>query len=149
MNARKKILVIDDERSAIIYMSALLEDQGYDAFSATDPAEGLALALTRKPDLICLDIMMPKKSGVGLYRDIRRRPVLKDVPVLFVSAYTQVHNTLTPQDPEFFRVLVMDEDIPEPNGYIEKPIVVTEFIGAIASLIGPGAPDLIANANEE
>ena len=149
MNARKKILVIDDEPSIVIYLTTLLSDEGYDCCSATDAVEGLALARSEAPDLICIDIMMPKRSGVALYRDIWHHPELRDIPILFVSAYTQVHNTLTPQDPEFFRMLISDEDIPEPKGFIEKPIKVAEFIQTVTSLIGPGVQPSIANTHKE
>ena len=145
MTSRKKVLIIDDEPAAVAYLTALLEDEGYATCSATEAAEGLALARTVNPDLICVDIMMPKRSGVALYRDIRHSADLRDVPVLFVSGYTQVHTTLTPQDPAFFKMLVPDDDIPEPNGFIEKPIVVEKFVRAIVSLIGPGAPWPSAN----
>lgn len=127
----KRILVIDDEPSITIYLCAVLEDHGYRVESATDGAEGLALAREAPPDLICLDIMMPKRSGVALYRDVRADERLRGVPVVFVSAYTQAHNTLSPDHPRFFQELIGDDDTPPPQAFVEKPIEVESFVRTI------------------
>lgn len=134
-----KILVIDDEPAIVTYLTTLLEDHGYETCFASDAAGGIAIARREAPDLICMDIMMPKRSGVALYRDIRAGRKTKDIPVVFVSAYTQVHNTLKPGAPGFFRQLIPGGKTPEPQAFIEKPIKPSDFIAAIATLIGPAA----------
>ena len=96
MGGRARILVIDDEPSIVAYLTTLLEDEGYETRSASDAESGMALARECEPDLICLDIMMPKRTGIALYRMMRRDPDLEQVPVLFVSGYTQAHDTLRP-----------------------------------------------------
>ena len=61
--SRKKVLVIDDEPNVVTYIETLLQDNGYDTVSAPDGEVGLEMAKKERPDLITLDITMPKKSG--------------------------------------------------------------------------------------
>ena len=90
------------------------------------------MARKQAPDLICLDIMMPKQSGITLYKDLKSDPELKSIPVVFVSAFNQVHDLNLP---EYFRKMVA-ENIPEPKAYIEKPIKAGEFVETVISIIG-------------
>ena len=135
MGGRARILVIDDEPSIVAYLTTLLEDEGYETRSASDAERGMALAHECGPDLICLDIMMPKWTGIALYRQMRRDPALERVPVLFVSGYTQAHNTLRPGTLGFFESLIPDPDVPPPQGFIEKPIDVAEFVRTVSTII--------------
>lgn len=129
----KKVLVVDDEQSILIYLTTVLEDTGYATCSASDGQEGLQVAREERPDLVCLDVMMPKRSGVSLYEQIKRDPDLRPVPVMFISAYNQVRDL---RDPVAFRKMVPDEEIPHPDLCIEKPIKVPEFLAAVAKLTG-------------
>ena len=67
----KKILIIDDEKDMRVYLEAIFRKAGYDAETAANGDEGLWLAEANRPDLITLDILMPKKSGVKAYRGLR------------------------------------------------------------------------------
>jgi len=67
----KRILVVDDELDMRIYVSTLLETNGYKPLTAVDGKEGLEVARKNRPSLIILDVMMPKESGIGLYRDLK------------------------------------------------------------------------------
>ena len=67
----KKVLVIDDEQSIIIYLSTLLEDNGYLPLTAMDAEEGAQVAHAEHPDLICMDIMMPNLNGQEALKKIR------------------------------------------------------------------------------
>ena len=135
MGGRGRILVIDDEPDIVTYLTTLLEDEGYETCSASDGERGIALARECRPDLICLDIMMPKRTGIAVYHKMRSDPDLDGVPVLFVSGYTQVHNTLRPGTPGFFESLIPDPDVPPPQGFIEKPIDVAEFVRTVSTII--------------
>jgi CheY-like chemotaxis protein len=128
---RKKILVIDDESSIITYLTTVLEDSGYETCSAADAEAGLSLARQERPDLITLDIMMPRRSGVALYQQLKIDPELRDIPVVFVSAFSRSSGF----GPASFREMVPDQKIPIPEIYLEKPVAVPEFLRAVASLI--------------
>jgi CheY-like chemotaxis protein len=128
----KKILVVDDERSIVAYLTAVLDDAGYDICSAMDGVAGLQVARKERPDLICLDIMMPKRGGISLYTEIRRDEELQHLPVVFISAYSQVRDL---RDPVAFRKMIPDGAIPHPNLCLEKPIKVPVFLEEVARLI--------------
>lgn len=129
-----KILVIDDEPSIVAYLMAVLEDEGYETCSATDAEQGLALARREAPDLITLDIMMPRRSGIALYQDLKLDSVLQYIPVIFVSAFSRTNDFR----PASFRKMVPDERVPVPEAYVEKPIKVSEFLEVVADLIRAG-----------
>ena len=133
----KKVLIVDDEQSILIYLTTVLEDTGYATCSALDGEEGLNVARRERPDLVCLDVMMPKRSGVSLYEQIKRDPDLQLVPVMFISAYNRIRDL---RDPVAFRKMVPDTLIPQPELCMEKPIKVPEFLAAVAQLTGEGPP---------
>ena len=133
----KKVLIVDDEQSIVIYLTTVLEDGGYATCSAMDGQEGLGMARREKPDLICLDVMMPKRSGVSLYQEIRRDAALRSIPVMFISAYNRIRDL---RNPEAFRKMIPDPAIPQPELCMEKPIKVPEFLAAVAELTGQDSP---------
>ncbi len=133
----KKVLIVDDEQSIVIYLTTVLEDSGYATCSALDGEEGLGVARRERPDLVCLDVMMPKRSGVSLYEQIKRDPDLGPVPVMFISAYNQIRDL---RNPVAFRKMIPDTAIPQPELCMEKPIKVPEFLAAVSKLTGGGPP---------
>ncbi|MCX7014628.1 MAG: response regulator [Candidatus Sumerlaeota bacterium] len=126
----KKILVIDDEPAIAAYLCALLEDHGYSTRQAADAHAGAAAIRSERPDLVCMDIMMPGRSGVALYLDLKRDPRTAAIPVVFVSAFSRAHDFHAQR----FRQLLPDERIPEPEGYLEKPIRPSAFLKAVEEL---------------
>ena len=133
----KKVLIIDDEQSIVIYLTTVLEDGGYATCSAMDGQEGLIAARRERPDLVCMDIMMPKRSGVSLYQEIKRDPELRSIPVIFISAYNRIRDL---RNPVTFRKMIPDTGIPQPELCMEKPIDVTEFLEAISRLTSDATP---------
>ena len=67
----KQVLVIDDDHNAVKYVSAVLNEHGYDPVPAYDGSEGLQQIKRAIPDLIVLDVMMPKKSGLVLLKQLK------------------------------------------------------------------------------
>jgi len=120
----KKILIIDDEPNIVFYLKTLLEDHRYSPLIALEAEAGLKIAYEESPDLICLDIMMPKKSGITLYKELKKDKRLKHIPVIIISG---VENAYSFKEPKFRR-LVPDRKIPEPLAFFEKPINVTSFL---------------------
>ena len=127
-NEKRKVLVIDDESTIIVYLVTVLEDHGFATCSAADAETGILNAKKERPDLICLDIMMPKRSGISLYQELKQDPATSDIPVIFISAFNQVRDL---REPTVFRKMIPDQTIPMPEDCIEKPIVVDDFIQSI------------------
>jgi len=85
----KKILVVDDEVDVTELLSYNLKQLGFVSQSVNDPKRALEVAMTFKPDLIVLDIMMPELSGLQVCRMIRQESMLKGIPIIFLSAKTE------------------------------------------------------------
>jgi DNA-binding response OmpR family regulator len=80
------ILVIDDDANTRVLIRLLLEQHGYCVSLAPDGEVGLALAATQQPDLILLDVAMPRRDGMDVYLDLRNDPRIANIPVLILSA---------------------------------------------------------------
>ena len=123
----KKVLVVDDELDMRTYISTLLETSGFKPLLAENGIQGLDMARQDKPKLIILDVMMPKESGINMYRELRKDPDLKGIPVIMLSALSR--KTF------FHSQKLLDEydgeKIPEPEAYIEKPPEPEELLEAI------------------
>ena len=108
--AKKKILVLDDEKHIVTYLKTLLRQKGYETISALNVEDALEAAHREKPDLVILDLMMPKQTGTDFARKIARDKDLKHMPIIVVSALAArnlaVHKPVAvfdkPIDPEKF-----------------------------------------------
>lgn len=83
---KKKILIADDEQDILEIISYNLIKEGYDIYTAKDGDEALAKARQVKPDLIILDVMMPKKTGVAVCEILRSQPSFNDTLIIFLTA---------------------------------------------------------------
>lgn len=81
----KKILIIEDEEILLDLLKDKLEDFGYEIYSAKDGEEGLKAIRDIVPDLILLDIIMPKMSGFEVMEAMQKDPSIKDIPVIIIS----------------------------------------------------------------
>jgi CheY-like chemotaxis protein len=126
-----RVLIVDDEEDVRTYVSLVLAQNGFEVECAGSVKAALDTMREHHPALACIDIMMPKESGISLYKQMRLSPDLCHIPVLFVSGAVQAG--------EFdFRELVPDTKVPPPDGYIEKPIIIDQFVATVARLTGDG-----------
>ncbi|NVL91983.1 MAG: response regulator [Desulfobacterales bacterium] len=128
----KKVLIVDDDVDVTTLVSKLVERSGYKAMVAKNGVEGMDKVREDKPDLIILDILMPKESGIRMYRELKTDDPLKDIPVIILSAIAKR---------SFFRSQkVLDEfagqSVPEPEAYIEKPEEPEELIELMKKILG-------------
>ncbi len=138
----KKILIVDDEPDIIAFLSALLDENGYISVSAKDGTEGLELLRNEKPDLVLLDLMMPKKSGITMFQELRKDPDLSSVPVVVVTGVSEVtgvdfRNFMFKQPMRDEKKFVETTGLTKytvPDGYIEKPIDPDELIRTIKEI---------------
>ncbi len=121
----KKILIIDDEKDMRVYLEAVFRKAGYDAEVATNGDEGLWMAEAGQPDLITLDVLMPKKSGVKAYRGLRTSPKTRQIPIVVLTGLTRLD--------DFFGDL---GDLPRPDALVEKPIDRDQFLATVAGVLG-------------
>jgi DNA-binding response OmpR family regulator len=84
-NNKKCVLIIEDDKN-IAQLEGIVLNQDYEVYFAKDGEEGLKLANEFKPDLIVLDIMMPKMDGYEVCRQVRENPELKNTKIVMVSA---------------------------------------------------------------
>ena len=81
----KKIMIVDDDPIVVKYLKALFDDNGYETRVAYDGTEAEDIIQQTKPDLITLDLEMPKEWGPRFYRKIRKNKDFKDIPVIVIS----------------------------------------------------------------
>ena len=124
-DAQKKILVVDDEPDVRTFFTTLLEDNGYDVITANDGEEGFEKAKKDKPDLITLDISMPKESGIRMYRDLVDDAETVDIPVVIVTGVSK--------DMKGF--IYGRKKLKPPASYFEKPIEEKKFLETIKGLL--------------
>jgi len=118
---QKKVLIVDDEAYVRLLIEQTLEDledQGVRIFQATDGEDALRLVRQEKPDLVCLDVMIPKLNGFEVCRTIKRELKMEDVYVVILTAKGQEYDWLAgkeagadlymtkPFDPDELLVLV-------------------------------------------
>jgi len=125
-SARKfLILVVDDSADNVAMLSLDLQQQGYRVVTATNGEEAISVASYTQPDLILMDISMPRLDGLGATRKIREKDTLRDVPVIAVTAFGT----------EGFQRAAYDVGV---SGYLTKPIDFTRMHQLVARLLSPG-----------
>ncbi|MEN8149932.1 MAG: response regulator [Planctomycetota bacterium] len=123
------IVVVDDEADVSRYLAAALEDEGYTVRVASNAEDGLALIREVGPALVCLDLVMPGRTGMSLYRELKEIPELADLPAIVVTGVTRA-------DAE--SRLGLGRDVRAPDGYIEKPVDIPQFLETVGRLAAPG-----------
>ena len=84
--AKKQILVVDDEKDIVEFLTQLLEDNGYEVASAYDGVQGMEMVLESRPDLILLDLMMPVMDGFEFLDRLRGNERWRHLPVVVLTA---------------------------------------------------------------
>ncbi len=124
---KKRILIVDDEPEQLDFASTVLEED-YIPLTAKDGNEGLRRAREDNPDLILLDIMMPEKGGIGMYRDLKHHEGTRNIPVIVVTGVTRGGGFDE-------HMLTQEGNLPAPDGYVEKPMNPDELCKVIENLL--------------
>ncbi len=85
MTDRKKILLVDDSSTVLLFEKMVLSKEPYDVLVANDGVEGLEKALSDRPDLILMDVVMPRMDGLEACRRIRARGEIARIPIILVT----------------------------------------------------------------
>ena len=120
----KKILIIDDEEDMRIFLETLFRKGNFEVSAATNGEEALRQLENFSPDLITLDILMPKKSGLSFFDVIKKDKRLKSIPIIVLSGVTR-HN-------EFFN----QSEFEGPVEFIEKPVEPDALLDMARRLLG-------------
>ena len=81
----QKVLIVDDEQDCITFLKAILEEEDLEIMEAHDGSEGLEAAKQQKPDLMILDVQMPKMNGFEVFEQLRKDPDTQDIPVIMLT----------------------------------------------------------------
>lgn len=120
---KKRILVVDDEPELVKAMQIRLEQENYEVLVAYDGEEGLQKAQEYKPDLIILDILMPKMGGDVAGALLKKNKETSDIPILFLTALAE---GLTEKSEDRFR---------GGNFFLGKPFDTNELMSMVKSLL--------------
>lgn len=128
----KKVLIVDDDPDVRLFNATVVEESGYTPVEAANGEEGLRIVKNDPPDLVLLDVLMPKQSGIRLYRELKTDKSLVGIPVVILSGvakrtFLRSQKALT----EFG-----DKPVPEPENYLEKPVEPDELAQEIKRLLG-------------
>ncbi len=123
----KTILVVDDDPDVRSFVVTVLEENQYTPLVACDGVEGLEMILKHQPDLVILDVLMPRGSGIRLYRQLKTDDALKTVPVIMFTGIALRSFLKSQKALEEFK----GEKVPEPDIYLEKPVEPQELVDAI------------------
>ena len=127
----KKVLVVDDDPDVRLFSVTVLEENGYTPLEAANGEEGLKMIKQEKPELILLDVLMPRQSGIRLYRELKTDRSFKDIPIIILSGiakktFLRSQKALT----EFG-----GKEVPEPKIYLEKPVEPEILAGEINKIL--------------
>ena len=125
------ILVVDDEPDVREFIGACLEDAGFKVRSAVDGVDALQKIEEEVPDLMTLDMVMPRKSGLSLIRKLRKNETWKQIPVIIVTAHAK--DELAKEDVK--EILVNAETRQENRHLLEKPIVPSVLIKLVSDIL--------------
>ena len=121
----KKVLIVDDEPNIAISIDFLMRREGFEVLVAHDGEEGLALIRADRPDLVILDVMMPKLDGFEVCKAVRADPTLSGVRILMLTAKGRAA--------EITKGLSLGAD-----AYIPKPFSTRELVAKVKELLGTG-----------
>ncbi len=123
----KTILVVDDEADVRRFLSLALEDAGFKVITASDGFEALDRLQETKPDLISLDLVMPKRSGAKFYRDLQQNKAWSKIPILIVTGHAR---------DELGKTDMEELTMSGPGIYLEKPVRPDNYVAAVKKMLG-------------
>jgi two-component system, cell cycle response regulator DivK len=146
----KRVVVIDDDVNTVKFLTAALVENGYEVDSAYNGKDGFDRIEAVNPDLILLDVMMPKRTGFVLFKQLRRDERFKTLPVIMLTGVAEVLEDLDSDSEDTLErpydqlrekmrkaIQEMKEDgIVKPDVFIDKPIDPELVIAKVKELIG-------------
>lgn len=130
----RSILVVDDEPSIVTLLKFNLEQSGYNVVTAEDGRQGLDLAISEKPDLIVLDLMLPGMDGMDLCKTLRQEKM--STPILMLTA----------KDEEFDKILGLELGA---DDYMTKPFSPREVVARVKAILRRSQDDVPVETDQD
>jgi len=130
-SSEKKILVVDDEPDVRNFLTACIQDAGFIVDSAVDGQDALEKIEKEIPDLMTLDMVMPRKSGIELIRTLRKNDKWSKLPVIVITAHAR--NEFASEDIKGFNAFTSGL---KPRRTIEKPVTPEVLVNTICEILG-------------
>ena len=115
---KKKILVVDDSKTALFMVTTILKREPYDLVTAHDGQQAVETAVAERPDLILMDVVMPRKTGFEACRELKQREDTKSIPVILVTTRGEGENVETGFECGC-------------NDYVTKPVNAQELLAKV------------------
>lgn len=126
---QRTILVVEDDPDSRDFVATVLEDHGYAVVLAADGNEAVARLEEKAPDLVTLDITMPQKSGVSVYRTLKEDDRFRHIPVIMVTGISD----------DFKQFVSSRRHVPPPEGYLSKPVEPSQLAELVGELLAASA----------
>jgi DNA-binding response OmpR family regulator len=127
---KPRILVVDDEMDIVDLLAFNFKNEGWEVMTAFDGEEAIRMAVTTEPDLILLDLMMPKLDGMAVCEILRKNPHTARIPIIILSAWSS----------EDARVLGLETGA---NDYVNKPFSPREVVVRARNLVDDNLPNVL------
>ncbi|MCG6909362.1 MAG: response regulator [Deltaproteobacteria bacterium] len=129
--SQKKVLVVDDDPDVRLFNTTVVEENGFIPIEAANGEEGLKRLKEEKPDLVILDVLMPRQSGIRFYRELKTDAAFKDINVIILSGIAQKTFLRSQKALTEFG----GDVVPEPEVYLEKPVEPEVLTAAIKKFL--------------
>jgi len=126
--SKKYVLIVDDDPDLVETVCMMLEDKGYEVGRAYDGVEGEEAIKDRRPDLLVLDVMMPRKDGYKLCAELKADKATRDIPIILLTAVGEAVPTTS-----YTHAQGMSTEAEE---YIPKPVDSKALVEAVDSFFG-------------
>ena len=138
-------LVVDDEPDFAALIADVLEEDGFSVTAASDGVEAFEKVRSQKPDVITLDIQMPRKGGVAFYRELKSNHEFAEIPVVVVTGITKDDKDME----NFVRAFLEVEHLPMPDAYVEKPIDNDKFVQIVNDALRTDSGEPVSGGIED
>jgi len=148
MSDGKEVLIVDDSEENVAFMEEILEDQKLSYRVARNGKEGMQALREKRPDLVLLDVMMPRKSGLKVFQEMKRDDELKKIPIIIVTGLAGATGVDIASGQEEEKESYSDDVARRfgaalreqlsgltPDGLIEKPIDPEALVAKIKELL--------------
>ena len=122
MTTKKKILVVDDSKTALFMVTTILKKEPYQLLTATDGQQAVEVAAAERPDLVLMDVVMPRMTGFEACRELKRREDTKAIPVILVTTRGEEENV----------EIGFESGC---NDYVTKPVNGQELLAKVRDLV--------------
>ena len=126
--SKKYVLIVDDDPDLVETVCMMLENKGYEVGKAYDGVEGGEAIKQRRPDLLVLDVMMPRKDGYKLCAELKADKATRDIPIILLTAVGEAVPTTS-----YTHAQGMSTEAEE---YIPKPVDSNTLVEAVDSFFG-------------